>query len=106
MYNPGRFISTYENENGQAIWDFLNLPENIIRMETASYLKKPAVTPLSVGLLNEFGETIKVDRMKQMIGHMVRQIMENKGYRLDQSHVKITIKNNIFGSGSKYKMFE
>jgi hypothetical protein len=37
-----------------------------------------------------------------MIGHMVRQIMEERGYRLDRSGVRIRRRNNIFFSGSRY----
>ncbi len=102
MYRPDKFANTFKNEAGQALWDFLNEPDNVLRMVTASYLGRPAVEPLSPALLQRFGPSIKRVRLKQMIGHMVRQVLEARGYRLDRSTVKITRVGNMFASGSRY----
>jgi hypothetical protein len=102
MYNPERYISTYEQENGKAIWEFLNSSENVIRMKTASYLSRPAIEAVSPQLLSEFGDRITADRIKQMMGHMVRQIMERHGYQLEQGNVKIRAKGSIFSRASRY----
>ncbi len=102
MYKPDKFVNTFREENGQEIWELLNIPENVIRMETASYLSRPAVEPLSPFLLHRFGPSVKRDRIKQMIGHMARQIMEARGYRLDRSNVRIKRLGNMFASGSRY----
>ena len=101
-YNPGRFASTYEAENGRKIWEFLNEPESIIRMETATYLFRPAAEPLSPFLVSQFGDAIKEDRMKQMTGHMIRQVLESRGYRVDRSNVRINRAGNIFVSATRY----
>lgn len=101
-YKPDRFGSTFDNEGGDAIWAFLNENDNKIRMETATYLSRPALEPLSPKLLEKFGEAITEDRVKQMIGHMVRQIMEHLGYRLDQNDVRITREGNMFTRASRY----
>jgi len=102
MYRPDKFAMTFKDEGGQAIWDFLNERETVLRMETASYLGRPAIEPLSPVLLQRFGPAIKRVRLKQMIGHMVRQILEVRGYSLDRSTVKITRIGNVFASGSRY----
>jgi len=102
MYRPDKFANTFKDEGGQALWDFLNEPENLIRMQTASYLSRPAVEPLSPMLLRRFGPSVKRDRIKQMIGHMARQVMEARGYSLDRSNVKIRRIGNIFASASRY----
>ena len=102
MYRPDKFVNTFKEEGGQALWDFLNEPDNVLRMVTASYLARPAVEPLSPALLARFGPSIKRDRLKQMIGHMVRQVLEARGYRLDRGNVKITRVGNMFASGSRY----
>ncbi len=101
-YKPDRFSSTYLKERGHEIWDFLNESENVIRMETATYLSRPAVEPLSPFLLDRFGDRIKEDRIKQMIGHMARQALEARGYQIYRSNVRISRKDNIFTSASKY----
>ena len=102
MYRPDKFKSTYETENGKAIWAFLMLEINITRMETATYLSRPAIEPLSPFLLASFGPEIRQNRIKQMMGHMVRQIMEQRGFYLQQGNVRITRRGNIFASASRY----
>jgi hypothetical protein len=101
-YESGRYSTTFANEGGKEIWEFLADPQNLIRMETATYLSRPAIEPLSPFLLERFGDRAKQDRIKQMMGHMVRQIMEHKGYALHQGNVKISSANNIFSRASRY----
>lgn len=88
-YNPDKFASLYESAIGQRLWAFLTQPENIARLETASELSKPAVEGIEEQLLHEFREDVLADRIKQMIGHMVRQILEQRDWVLDQSDVKV-----------------
>ena len=101
-YDAQQFSNTFNTDLGRAIWAFLHEPDNLIRMETATYLGRPAVEPLSPGLEKRFGEPAFEDRVKQMTGHMIRQIMERRGFRLDQNGVRITIVGNRFTSGSRY----
>lgn len=89
IYNPEKFASLYASELGQQIWTFLTLPENVARLETASELSKPAVEGIEEQLLEAFREDVLADRVKQMIGHMVRQILEQRGWVLDQGDVKV-----------------
>jgi hypothetical protein len=79
----------------------MNSPENIIRMETASFLGRPAVEPLSTELLRDFCSEVAQDRVKQMVGHMARQVMESLGYRIAQQNVRIT-RNRVFSTGTRY----
>jgi len=88
-YNPEKFASLFQTDIGQRLWSFLLRPETIARLETASELAKPAVEGIEEQLLEEFGEAILADRVKQMVGHMVRQVMEHRGWNLDQSDVKV-----------------
>jgi hypothetical protein len=88
-YNPDKFASLYASDIGQRIWAFLTQPENVARLETASELSKPAVEGIAEQLLEEFREEVLADRVKQMVGHMVRQILEQRDWILDQSDVKV-----------------
>ena len=88
-YKPEKFTSLYETDIGQQLWSFLTLPENVARLETASELTKPAVEGIEEQLLGTFREDVLADRVKQMIGHMVRQILEQRGWVLDQGDVKV-----------------
>lgn len=85
------------------MWEFLNEHENIIRMETACELGRPAVEAVASRLINKFVNELKDNnhRIKQMIGHMVRQIMERQGFQLDSQNMKVRT-GGLFSKGSRY----
>ncbi len=101
VYNPEKFASLYETDLGQRIWDFLTRPENVARLETASQLSKPAVEGIEEQLLEAFREDVLADRVKQMVGHMVRQILEQRDWVLDQSDVKV--QSVPFSKAARYR---
>src|SRR6516225_1739493 len=68
----------------RALWAFLTRPDNIVRMETTVSLERAAVEPLSDPLIAEFGIEIDQREVKQVIGHMVKQIMESLGYETER----------------------
>ena len=103
-YHPRNFSDLYETKLGREIWRFVRRSDNVVRMATASFLRRPAVEPLSPGLLEEFGPAVGEDRLKQMIGHMTRQVMEAVGYRIEQPRRSIRItRENLFSSGARYR---
>ncbi|MGD9738432.1 MAG: hypothetical protein AB7U48_03440 [Bauldia sp.] len=101
-YQPQNFRDLYETEVGRELWQFMKLPENVVRMETATFLDRAAVEPLAPGLLTEFGPEIAEDRIKQMIGHMARQIMEAIGYVIERPGLRIT-RESLFSSAARYR---
>lgn len=100
-YNPEKFASLYETDLGQRIWVFLTRRENVARLETASQLSKPAVEGIEEQLLEAFREEVLVDRVKQMVGHMIRQILEQRDWVLDQSDVKV--QSVPFSKAARYR---
>lgn len=103
-YDPRNFSDLYETKLGREIWHFMRRSDNVVRMATASFLRRPAVEPLSPGLLEEFGPAVGEDRLKQMIGHMARQVMEAVGYQIEQPRRSIRItRENLFSSGARYR---
>lgn len=88
-YIPEKFASLFATPLGQRLWTFLTRPDNVARLETASELSKPAVEGIAEQLLAEFREDVLTHRVKQMAGHMVRQILEQRGWVLDQTDVKV-----------------
>ena len=100
-YNPERFSSLYASALGQRLWGFLTQPENVARLETASELSKPAVEGIEEQLLEEFREDVLANRVKQMVGHMVRQIMEQRDWVLDQTDVKV--RSVPFSKATRYR---
>jgi hypothetical protein len=101
-YEPGVFLTLYQTALGVRLWGILNEHENIVRMKTATALGRPAVEGLEEVLLDKFGTQVLEDRVKQMIGHMVRQIMESNGYVVDAQNVKIT-NGGPFSRATRYK---
>ena len=53
---------------GEALWAFLNEKDSLIRLETATYLRRPALEGVQEQLLERFGPEIKGWRWKQMMG--------------------------------------
>lgn len=101
-YEPQNFRDLAETDLGKAVWTFQKRPDNLIRMETATLLERAAVEPLAAGLVAEFGDEVRDDRTKQMIGHMTRQIMVALGYEIDRSGLRIT-RPSLFTSGATYR---
>jgi len=103
-YRPGSFSDVFNTQLGQELWTFLNKPDNVVRMETATYLARPAAEPLAPGLLSQFGAAVRNDRIKQMIGNMIRQIIEPLGYHIDRQNVRIPPdRKELFTSATRYK---
>ncbi len=99
-YEPSSFAALAGTELGENLWQFL-LQETIVsRLETATDLGSPAVAGIEGPLLEEFSEKVLNDRVKQMIGHMVRQIMEAKQYEVEKQNV--TIRSALFSKGTRY----
>lgn len=89
-YNSGVFLAVATTPLGQNLWSLLNEPEMRLRMCTASDLGRPALEAVEEPLLERFGAEVLDDRVKQMIGHMTRQVMEQEGYAIDAQNVKMT----------------
>ena len=99
-YDPWKFEALFETELGQDLWLFLTKNENLIRMETAVDLKRTSVEalerPLNERFEQQFQQLVDEDhskgekkylRLKQMIGHMVGQIMFSRGFIKDKQGV-------------------
>lgn len=100
-YAPGTFSQLFGEPRGQRLWSKLNTAEYLYCLETATALHQPAVKGIEEPLLRDFGQDVIEERFKQMIGHMVRQVMEHHGYEIDQKKVKID--SIPFYAGTRYK---
>lgn len=100
-YDSKNFSDLAETKLGERLWTYLTQADTRLMMKTASKLRRPAVEAIAEDLLKEFGDDIRVDRTKQMIGHMVRQIMESEGYFLNASNVSVRV-GKLFNKASRY----
>ncbi len=101
-FDAGSFSDIAATLTGVALWKLLNEPDSLIRLETATYLERPALEALQPQLVAKFGDTIRTDRWKQMIGRMARQVMLSHGYTLDRAGVRIR-RGELFSSAARYK---
>ena len=128
IFSP-QFKVIVDTDLGQAILNFLKEEKTIVMMETATYLGRPAVEAIVPALDQRFGaqikatesdskhpdypnqpknlnnpENINYDRLKQTIGHMVKVVMGDHGYEIDQNRVKISEpRNTLFSTATRYK---
>lgn len=106
-YDAWKFVQLAESDFGKKLWVFLNEYETFIRMETATRLKRPAVEGIADELIIKFNEEIKnlsnsdYLRVKQMIGHMVKQVMASHNYHVFMKNVRV-ISSNLFSKGTRY----
>ena len=101
-YDAQNFSDLYNTDLGRSIWDFMKCRDSLIRMQTATLLERAAVEPLGPELLMRYWPDIAQDRVKQMIGHMARQIMLAMGYELDTKGLRIT-RPGIFTTAARYR---
>ena len=101
-FNPGRFSDVHDSRLGRDILKFLTDHDNLIRMETASELGRPAVEALGDRLVARLGDGVKADRIKQFVGFAVRQVMESRGFQLDAQGAKVRV-GDLFTVGSRYR---
>lgn len=101
-YDPQNFRDIADTPFGRALWTRLTAPDSQIMMLTAAFLGRAPVEPVAPNLLYEFGDQLSDSRIKQFIGHMVKQIMVALGYELDRLGLRIT-RDSLFTSGARYK---
>jgi hypothetical protein len=110
-FDAGVFRSRFDTPHGRALWALVNEPECVHRMEALSDIGKSAVWALEQPLLRaglmatkaQIGKKDKADweRDKQMMGRMVKVVMESRGYALQPTSLKFG--GLIFSSGSTYR---
>jgi len=100
-FDAGSFSDVSHTPLGGEIWVYLHTDEALACLETTTYLIRPALEGLQPHLLAQFGEPIRADRIKQMTGRMVRQVMESRGYTLDQTDVRIRV-GDLYRTAARY----
>lgn len=101
-YEPQNFRDLADTPLGKALWEHLIKPESQIMMLTAAFLGRAPVEPVAPHLLYEFGDQLSDPRIKQFIGHMVKQIMVALGFEVDRLGLRIT-RDSLFTSGARYR---
>lgn len=90
---------------GNPLWEFLNEPDIVRSMTDASDNKRPAAEAIAFILFERFSDDIKQDRVKQFTGFLIRQVMEQNGYR-HTAYGRRAKENPVFVSASAYSSRE
>jgi hypothetical protein len=112
-----QFQGVIDTNLGRKILAFMNEEKSIVMLETATYLGRPAIEALVPSLESRFGDEFKViednsnnpeninfDHLKRAMGHMVKVIMEEHGYMIDQKDVKSpATRSTLFSTAVRYK---
>ena|ERR1700730_9375704 len=101
-YNAINFSDVFGKPIGPKLWGFLTRHDSLVMMKTAVKLGRAPVEGIDDALLDEFGDAVREHRTKQMIGHMVRQIMEAEGYQLHSQNAAVR-SGTLFVKASRYK---
>ena len=99
-YNAGPFTDV-ASVWGERLWAFLNEPNTVQAMIEASDAKMSAAESVASELHHRFGNDIRQDRVKQFIGFLIRQVMEQHGYQ-HKAYNKQTQENPVFVKASVY----
>jgi hypothetical protein len=99
-YNAGPFTDI-ASVWGNKLWEFLNEPIIVRSMTDASDNKRPAAEAIASELFGRFGDDITQNRVKQFIGFLIRQVMEQNGYS-HTAYGQQTKENPVFVTASVY----
>jgi hypothetical protein len=88
-YEPGSFGTGGNLQFAQEAWAFLNQPPIVEAMIAATELGHPAVVGIRQQLVERFGELMNIERNRQQIGHMAKQVLAKHGYEIAQAEVKV-----------------
>ncbi|MEM6617930.1 MAG: hypothetical protein AAF631_01345 [Pseudomonadota bacterium] len=101
-YRPDRFKDIAETQIATDIWHWLQEPPQVLIMVTACRLRRPPVEAIGHPLAEVFPAARYQLRIRQMVGHMIRQIMIDRGLRPVRSNVRILTDDTIFRRGSTF----
>ena len=102
-YRADKFITSFEKLDGAAVWKFLHKKDIVITLQVAVVLRRPGVEAVAPALQAAFPKQARKLKFRQMVGHMIRQIMEAKGFTLKRANVRISQRNALFRYGSVYQ---
>jgi hypothetical protein len=100
-YDPQRFASLYERV-GPKLREFFARPVVIALLEGSVKLRRPAVEAIEDHLSEYASEDVKDQRVRQLVGHMIRHLMKELGYDVEQLDVRIPA-GVLFTCGARYR---
>ncbi len=88
------------------LWSFLNGPTIVAKMKAVSqpefHRRRPAAEAIAEDLYGAYRADVKRDDVKQLIGRLIKQVMEGEGYEIAERGVRCR-PNPVFSTASSYK---
>ena len=103
-YDPERFASLYATV-GPKLSQFFASPVIVALLEGSVKLRRPAVEAIEEHLLEYAKDDVKNQHVRQLVGHMIRHLMDELGYELDQPEVRLPA-GVLFTCGARYRVAE
>jgi hypothetical protein len=105
-FNPGSYTDIWDRPESHEVWAKLNDDTWKTKMKTASALGRPALEAVAEDLLATFRDQFDddypyKDRFKQMVGFMVRQVMEAEGFEWVRDNIPLP--GVPFSRASRYR---
>jgi hypothetical protein len=101
-YKPERFASLYADV-GPKLRQFFASPVVLALLEGSVKLRRPAVEAIEERLLQHAKDDVQNQRVRQLVGHMIRHLMAELGYELDQPEVRLP-SGVLFTCGARYRV--
>ena len=94
----GPFRGYVPESDLKKLWDFIKSEKK--RIEVCVDVKRPPIMSLEKGLNEKFGELISENKVKRLVGAIVKIQLEEWGYSIERKFVRF--KGDIFSSGTLY----
>ena len=101
-FKPGPYTDLANTPTGGALWEFMNQQETLVILQTTTANRRPAIEGIQAQLWTQFGKEIKAKLWLKMINRMLRQVMEQHGYKREPRPMKI-IDGKLFSTGTRYQ---
>lgn len=108
--NPETFVDVYTGPMGADYWAFLTRPEHVLLLEGATLLRQPAIVILGPRLVRVFGPDLGAkragkgfQRIRQALGHMVKDVLASLGYEVEQMNVPVKRFGTVFTTATRYR---
>jgi hypothetical protein len=91
IFDGAEFGAFGQSRAARSLWKFLNQPDQVVRLEVASELGHAALDGVVVDLERKFHKSLRNKRTKQMVGAMIKRVLESRGWRVGKKGVRVRL---------------
>lgn len=91
VFDGAEFGAFGQSRVARSLWRFLNKPDQVVRLEVASELGHAALDGVIVDLERKFNRSLRGKRTKQMVGAMIKRVLESRGWRIGKTGIRVRL---------------